>query len=274
MVKEYANAKINLFLDVTSKREDGFHNIKSVMHTVTLCDTLLVSAAYSNNTDIAIVTNSLELTTDENNLIYISAAKYLAKFKINARVQIELDKKIPIGAGLGGGSSDAAATLRALNRIFGFATREELLKIAAEIGSDVPFCLLGGTSLCEGRGDVITPISPPKTMHFVIAIGKERVSTPAAYRDLDDHYCNKFTPVESISSVYNIFEHVIKISEIEKIKEILKKCGAESTLMSGSGPSVFGTFASEAVAKYAQTELLNLGYEAYYATSAPYGENI
>ena len=279
MIKENANAKINLFLDVTSRREDGFHNIKSIMQSVSLCDTLFVSATESDMTEIIIRSNSSELLNDESNLVYCSAKKYLDNFAKNARVEITLEKKIPIGAGLGGGSADAAATLRAMNRIFGLATHEQLLALAAEIGSDVPFCLIGGSAVCEGKGEVMTPISFSGELNLVIAIGKDRVSTPHAYRALDELYNFEFTPDPrgdllahdmccgklSLGNFYNIFESVISLPEISKIKDIMTKSGAECTLMSGSGPSVFGVFADRKSAELAASGLVSEGFLAFCA---------
>ncbi len=288
MITEQAYAKINLFLDVKDCREDGFHNIVSVMHSVTLCDRLTFDVSESEAVNISITTDSVELTATEDNLIYRSALKYLVKFGKTADVKVALEKNIPIGAGLAGGSADAAATLRALNRVFNLATKKQLLELAAEIGSDVPFCLLGGIALCEGRGEIITTINSPIKAHFIIAIGKERVSTPAAYRALDELYRDGF-PDESekcqrlisslsgkldLAAVYNIFEDVIKLQEIDKIKELLIKSKAEAVLMSGSGPSVFGVFDSESEAQNAKESLLNAGFDAYYATSAVYGETL
>ena len=279
MVKENANAKINLFLDVVSRREDGFHNIKSIMQSVSLCDTLFVSASRADKTEILINADSVDLPTDKNNLIFASAAKYLEYFGINAEVEIKLEKRIPIGAGLGGGSADAAATLRAMNKIFGLATKGELLSLATQIGSDVPFCLVGGTALCEGRGEIITPIAFGGELHLVIAIGKDRVSTPHAYRALDE-LCNfEFTPDQrgdllagemsrgeiSFGNLYNIFERVTDLPEISKIKEILTKSGAECSLMSGSGPSIFGVFADRQSAENAKNRLVFEGFTAFYA---------
>ena len=279
MVKENANAKINLFLDVVSRREDGFHNIKSIMQSVSLCDTLFVSASRTDKTEILINADSADLPTDKNNLIFVSAAKYLEYFGINAEVEIKLEKRIPIGAGLGGGSADAAATLRAMNKIFGLATKGELLSLATQIGSDVPFCLVGGTALCEGRGEIITPIAFGGELHLVIAIGKDRVSTPHAYRALDELYNFEFTPDQrgdllagemsrgeiSFDNLYNIFERVTDLPEISKIKEILTKSGAECSLMSGSGPSIFGVFADRQSAENAKNRLVFEGFSAFYA---------
>ena len=266
-VTEQAYAKINLFLDVTERREDGFHNIVSVMQSVSLFDTIILEATKSDKTRITLVCDDTNIPTDENNLIYKSALKYLSFYGINADVYIELSKRIPVGAGLGGGSSDAAATLRAMNRIFGFATESELLQLAAELGSDVPFCLNGGRALCTGRGEKINPISVFPMNYIVISIGRERVSTPVAYRALDQKYSNfdgnSYLPVKYEGQLYNIFESVTEITEINVIKEIMTKNGAESTMMSGSGPSVFGIFTNESDAEKATSSLIDKGFFAY-----------
>ena len=269
-VLEKANAKINLFLDVTSRREDGFHDIKSVMQSVSLCDYIKLNAEPSEVTEISITTNLSDLPLDDNNLVYKSAAKYLKHFGITAKIDIDLEKHIPVGAGLGGGSSDAAATLRALNKIFGLATQTELLSMAAELGSDVPFCLVGGTAICTGRGEKMEKIQG-NNYNLVISIGNERVSTPKAYSMLDIKYSNfssaSYTPKVDVTSFYNIFESVTDIDEIVCIKEIMRKNGAERTLMSGSGPSVYGIFESERDAISAQDALTERGYKAFFAKS-------
>lgn len=288
MVRERANAKINLFLDVLCRRDDGFHNIKSVMHSISLSDFLTVSASWAEETLINIRSDASDLPSGKDNLVYRAAEKYLSRFNKNAVVDIYIEKHIPISAGLAGGSSDAAATLRALNKILKCATEEQLLEIASEIGSDVSFCLVGGTALCEGRGEIITPLTSPEISHMVIAIGNERVSTPKAYQSLDVLYNDVFPDnsekCESLiysfnkgidnSCLYNIFEDVVRLPEVDKIKEIMKKSRAESTLMSGSGPAVFGIFSSYKEAKNTQNELLKSGFDAYYATSAINGESI
>lgn len=269
-VIERANAKINLFLDVTARREDGFHNIKSVMHSVSLCDILTVTAEKSDATEIVITTDVLGLSTGNDNLIYRAAVKYLEYFGIKAAVKINLEKHIPIGAGLGGGSSDAAATLRAMNRIFEMGDLNDLLAIAEQLGSDVPFCVVGGCAVCTGRGEHMEIIDGP-SYYIVIAIGRERVSTPTAYAALDRKYSNfdpgVYIPRENISEFYNIFESVTEINEIGEIKEIMKKSGAEHVLMSGSGPSVFGVFENGDACTRAFEDLLKCGFEAYIATS-------
>ncbi len=283
MIIEKAYAKINLFLNVTGCRPDGYHDIESVMHTVDLHDSISIEAKDSDKPEIILSANSPILSSDSSNLAYIAAEKYLSKYGIDAEITINLEKIIPIDAGLGGGSSDAAATLRALNKIYNAAKPGELLDIALSIGSDVPFCLIGGTSYCCGRGEILTPITAKSKMHFVIAIGGERTSTPEAYRRLDNLYsetgfpekselcekmCSALGVSDDISScVYNIFESVTNIDDVKKIKEEMMKNGAKSALMSGSGPSVFGVFKSSEDSLRALEALVAQGYTAFACES-------
>ena len=274
MVTEIAYAKINLFLDVTGIREDRFHNIKSVMHTISLSDKLTIEALPSDEACIEVSHNSAELKNDKDNLVYKSALKYLTKYDIKTKIFITLEKNIPIGAGLGGGSADAAATLRGLNRIFNRATKDDLLEMAGEIGSDVPLCLVGGIALCEGRGEIITPLDYAPDFNLVVAIGESRVSTPEAYKALDMKFDFCFDDRDKYDfdkTFYNIFEEVVNSQEITKIKECMIKNGAENAMMSGSGPSVFGVFKKEKEAMVAMEELRRLGFSAYYATSKSIG---
>ena len=272
-VFEKAYAKINLFLDVTGRRDDGFHDIVTVMHSVSLCDEIKLTAMPSSERYIAITSSDPSLPVDENNLVYKSAKKYMSYFNINGNIEIWLDKRIPIGAGLGGGSSDAAATLRALNKIYGCATKEQLLQMAAELGSDVPFCIDGGCATCTGRGENIHKFDCNFKRYYryiVIAIGESRVSTPKAYALLDEKYGDFKTYNENKSfsdigsmPVYNIFESVAQNDEIDKIKQIMLENGALQTLMSGSGPSVFGGFKNFISASFSVKSLKKQGYSAY-----------
>lgn len=281
-VIEKAYAKINLFLDVIGRREDGFHDIKSVMQSVSLCDTLTVSPEKADRVEILLTSNINSLPTDNTNLVYRSALAYVSKFAILAKVNIHLEKNIPIGAGLGGGSSDAAAALRAINKIFGRASEAELLELAADIGSDVPFCLIGGSAICTGRGERIEKLKVGSLMHFVIAIGDDRISTPEAYGRLDEKYGDfadgKYKSREETINIiaarienggnvsdllYNIFESVTELESIDKIKEIMTKSRAEFCLMSGSGPAVFGIFKKTSDAESAKTSLNEAGFTAF-----------
>lgn len=280
-VYEKAYAKINLYLDVLGRRDDGFHDILSLMHSVSLCDALTLSCTESDSTEITITTNDPELPTDRSNIVYSAVETYLNYFGINAKVNIYLEKRIPVGAGLGGGSSDAAATLRALNRVYHKADIDQLYDMAAELGSDVPFCISGGLCVCVSRGEMFTPVSICDEACFVISIGKERISTPKAYAALDRMYddfkvgmsdeavannekiINLLNGREKNIPVYNIFEQVIRLDEIDTIKEIMTKSGAEFVLMSGSGPSVFGKFSNSFAAETACESLNKAGFSAY-----------
>ena len=270
---EKAYAKINLYLDVISRRDDGFHNLKTVMHTVSLCDYIELSADEAENTVVILNCNSSSVPTDEKNLACRAAVEYLNKAGISASVKINLEKNIPVAAGLAGGSSDAAATLRAMNRIFGKLSNDELLDIAAGLGSDVPYCLVGGTAICEGRGEILTQIEEVEAKNFVIAIGKERVSTPWAYSRLDDIYSDfdgsVKRDIKSIDSLFNIFETAVmpELPEVEIIKSRLLKYGASGALMSGSGPSVFGIFDNTEEASAAANALARDGYLAFAVRS-------
>lgn len=284
-IKEDAYAKINLYLDVEERRADGFHNVKTVMHTLSLKDTVTVRIHPASETKITMKIRAPHpLPNDSKNIAYQAAARYLEAAGISAQVEIELEKNIPVAAGLAGGSSDAAAVLRAMNRLFNrHFSRRALLALASEMGSDVAYCLVGKTMLCEGKGEIMTEIPTNLSINAVIAIANEHVSTPLAYASLDERYSNFDGSVESCGgdcydalieslaknqppkALYNIFESVIleKCQGAAAIKARLLDLGALSSMMSGSGPSVFGIFASEEAATRAKDELLNEGYRAY-----------
>ena len=283
-VTEMAYAKINLFLDVIDRRADGFHSIRTIMQTISLSDTVTLAAEASKYNSITLkIDGNNSLSSGCDNIVYKAAEAYLLRSGINADVNIRLLKSIPIGAGLGGGSADAAATLRALNTIFKAFSFDELIEISGDIGSDVPFCLIGGTALCEGRGEVVNPLPLLPKMHFVVALGDERVSTPTAYARLDELYngfdgesyvprrlnIEKDKPIckSCLSKVlYNIFESTAPSSAL-LLKERLLMLGAQAALMSGSGPSVFAVFDNAALASSARDALVSDGIYAEYAVS-------
>ena len=285
-VFEKAYAKINLFLDVTGRREDGFHEILSVMHSVSLFDSITVSASDFDAIEINLSSDTPDLPCDKTNIAYRIAEKYLLKYNITAKIDIHIAKRIPIGAGLGGGSSDGAAVLRALYKIFSLGTPSELVEICAEVGSDIPFCLFGGMYLCGGRGEKLKRLNLTPEFQFVIAIGTSRVSTPKAYAALDeingfyvdykpsaDSQMYQRTIYDLLDDEglaiphYNAFEQVVDITEINAIKENMTKNGAELTLMSGSGPAVFCYCKNSDVAESVKTSLLNNGFSAYTCES-------
>ncbi len=291
---ENAYAKINLFLDVISKREDGFHNIQTVMQTVSLCDSISVSAAPSEKTKITLSVTHLRgdfLPEGEDNLAYRAADTYLNASGICAEVDITLIKRIPIAAGLGGGSSDAAAVLRAMNRIFGTVDEKTLLSLATALGSDVPFCLVGGCKVCEGRGEIIQPLSDCDAdgkMFFVIISPSISISTPKAYAELDtiygdfqtkkrrDFVCEYSDFISALANnktpgkiLYNVFEECPHsfTDEVKKAKLALSENGALCALMSGSGPACFGIFKTKNEAERACEILNKQNIKAYYAES-------
>lgn len=289
-VKEYAYAKINLYLDVLSKRDDGFHEVRTVMHTVSLCDEITVSVRTGTKPCVRLsVVGHGKLPTDARNLAVKAAELFLEATLIPAEINIRLIKKIPVAAGLAGGSSDAAAVLRALNRAFKRPlTEKRLLALAATLGSDVPYCLLGGTALCVGRGELISRLPEKLDLHVVVAVSDEYVSTPVAYAELDTVYSDfKGSRTDASEQLYgeimgavsngsldgvelyNVFEKAILpiCSGAEGIKNSMLTLGATHALMSGSGPSVYGIFSDRALAEKAKESLIKSGIRAYYARS-------
>ena len=287
-IKEYAYAKINLYLDVLSKRDDGFHEVKTVMHTVSLADEITVTVKESDRPGVRLtVVGHPKLPTDSRNLAVRAAELFLASTLIRDEVNIRLVKRIPVAAGLAGGSSDAAAVLRALNKAYKRPlTEKRLLQLAAELGSDVPYCLIGGTALCYGRGENVQRLPDRLKLNLVLAVGKEHVSTPQAYAELDKLYSDfKMARCDAHESLYdaiskaiqsgditdaklhNIFENAIFATcyEAESIKKRMLELGATHSLMSGSGPSVYGIFNDKASAEKAKDTLVNMGVNAYYA---------
>jgi 4-diphosphocytidyl-2-C-methyl-D-erythritol kinase len=289
-IKERAYAKINLYLDVLTKRYDGFHDIKTVMHTVSLADDITVSVKRSADSSVRLgVLGHPKLPTDSRNLAVRAAELFLSATLISAEVDIRLVKRIPVAAGLAGGSSDAAAVLRALNRAFRRPlTEKRLLQLASELGSDVPYCVIGGTALCYGRGERMERLPENLRLKLVVAIADEHVSTPMAYAELDRIFDDFKTArdamhetaleevIESASGgalpdgdLYNIFENAVfkTCFGAESIKGRMMELGATHALMSGSGPSVFGVFPSEVAALAAVEDFTARGIRAYYAES-------
>ncbi|MBQ8350866.1 MAG: 4-(cytidine 5'-diphospho)-2-C-methyl-D-erythritol kinase [Clostridia bacterium] len=283
-----AYAKINLYLDVLSCREDGFHDLLTVMHSISLHDDIRVEWFLSDTTDISLRVYGAKLPLDSKNLAYRAAELFLAHTQQTAALHINIRKRLPIAAGLAGGSSNAAAVLLALNELAGYPlTEEELLALGATLGSDVPFCMVGGSQICRGRGEMMRPLACGTPLYLVVAKGKERVSTPRAFALMDEHYRRFDGSVPhggqpeklyravadgKLSSVpaciYNAFEAVIlpTCPEAAALREQLLSLGAYAACMSGSGPSVFGLFET---LEQAQRAAKAIGRHAHVATSAP-----
>lgn len=287
-VKERAYAKINLFLDVLTKREDGFHEINTVMHTVSLCDEITVSILSKGHRGVRLcLDGNKKLPTDGKNLAYSAAKLFLDRAMIDCEVGIKLVKRIPVAAGLAGGSTDAAAVLRAMNKLFSKPLSDKvLLELASTLGSDVPYCLLGGTALCSGRGEKIRRLNSNIRLHAVVAVANEYVSTPKAYAALDALYSdfdgsvakNEADRLNLLLSrlsegaigkdcLYNVFEAAVlpTCSGASALKCRLEALDAYAVLMSGSGPSVFGLFDDLSAAERAASALKAEGFDAFVA---------
>lgn len=250
---EKAPAKINLSLDVLYKREDGFHEVEMIMTTVDLADRVYLKDI--QNDEIKIVSHSRYIPNDNRNLAYQAADLIKRKCSIKKGVEIEIEKTIPVAAGLAGGSSDAAATLRGLNKLWNLGlTLDELAEMGAAIGSDVSFCVYGGTALATGRGEIIKHIQAPPNCWVVLAKPTIGVSTADVYKSLDISKISHPNTKEMLhaienqdyKSVCNAMGNVLEsvtlknYPEVQHIKSQMEKFGADAVLMSGSGPTVFG----------------------------------
>ena len=267
-----AMAKVNLGLDVLRRRENGYHDVKMVMQTVNLYDTLTLSKI---DEGIVITTNTGELPLNEDNLIYKAAKLLLEYVDKKAGVSIHLDKQIPIAAGVAGGSTDAASTLLGINELYNLdLTKEELAEVGVKIGADVPYCIYGGTYLSEGIGEVLTKLPDAPDCYVVIAKPGIGVSTKYVYENLHIETVEKHPDIDgmidaiktgSLDGVTEKMENVLETVTIKRYPEIetMKKCllenGAENALMSGSGPTVFGIFKEEKIAKQALSKLQKTG---------------
>ena len=247
-----APAKINLSLDVLHKRTDGFHEVEMIMTTIDLADR--VELTLLEEDVIRINSQNRFVPDDQRNLAFQAAKLLKDRFHVKAGVYISIEKNIPVAAGLAGGSSDAAATLRGLNKLWGLnLTLDELADLGSEIGSDVSFCVYGGTALAKGRGEKITDLPPPPTCWVVLAKPFIGVSTADVYRRLElsgISHPNLPAMVEAIKDgsfdgvcdhVGNVLEEVtLKLyPEVAQIKDQMQRFGADAVLMSGSGPTVF-----------------------------------
>ena len=280
-----APAKINLYLDVLGRRDNGYHDIESIMQTVTLFDTVTVE----KSEELSMTCSDESLPTDEKNLCIKAARRFFEKTGISGGAKIHVEKRIPVSSGLAGGSTDAAATLKALNEIYGYPmAKEELYALGATLGADVPFCMKGGCVLCRGIGEEMTEISCRCDYSVVIARAGEGVSTPKAYGALDEKYgeglVRHFGYVEKIISaladgnstmvaaeMLNTFEAVVLPyhTEAREAVEYLETADSLGAMMSGSGPAVFALFDSDAKAEKAAEYLRKKGYRAFAVRPTP-----
>lgn len=274
-----ALAKINLGLDVVRKREDGYHEVRMVMQTIHLFDRLEITGNQTGK--ITMSTNLPFLPTNENNLVYKAAKLLKDEFQIGDGIDVKLHKHIPVAAGMAGGSTDAAAVLYGMNRIFGLGlTREELMKRGVKLGADVPYCVMRGTALAEGIGEELTVLPPMVKCPVLIAKPQISVSTRFVYENLKLNDKTVHPDIDKLvadirtkdlsaiaADMGNVLETVTipNYPVIAQIKEHMLEHGALNAMMSGSGPTVFGLYENEdvAVAAYEAMRESGLAKQVY-----------
>ena len=260
-----ALAKINLGLDVVRRREDGYHEVRMIMQTIQLYDRLDIKR--TQEPGIQIQTNLSFLPVNENNLIYKAAKLLMDEFSITDGVSVNLDKRIPVAAGMAGGSTDAAAMLIGVNRLFSLGlTKRQLMERGVQIGADVPYCIMRGTALAEGIGEALSPLPPMVKCPVLIAKPSISVSTKFVYQNLKLDDTTIHPDIDRLiddikaKNLHDIAAHMGNVLEtvtipnypvIDEIKKHMLSNGAVGAMMSGSGPTVFGLFDDEDTAKKA-----------------------
>ncbi|NLG04695.1 MAG: 4-(cytidine 5'-diphospho)-2-C-methyl-D-erythritol kinase [Clostridia bacterium] len=268
-IKLKAMAKINLGLDVIRRREDGYHEVRMIMQNVNLYDTVSMKKCAENK--IKVRTNLYYLPTNENNLVYKAAKLLKDEFDLKEGVEIDLKKHIPVAAGMAGGSADAATVLYGMNRLFKLGlSKENLMKRGVKIGADVPYCIMRGTALSEGIGEILTPLPSMPKCHVLIAKPGISLSTKYVYENLHANELKQHPDIDGIiegireknvkkvaAKLENVLE-TVSIKEhpiIAEIKEFMKQNGALNAIMSGSGPTVFGIYDDLSLAEQAYQKL-------------------
>lgn len=268
-IKLKALGKINLGLDVLGRRPNGYHDVRMVMQTVYLYDQILLEK--TDKEGISLKTNLFYLPVNENNLAYRAAKMLIDEFTIKEGVHISLEKHIPVAAGMAGGSSNAAAVLYGMNRLFQLGlTDQELMERGVKLGADVPYCIMRGTVLAEGIGEELTPLPAMPKCHVLLAKPPISVSTQKVYEKLDAQEVTKHPDIDGIllglqtgdlkkitSSMGNVLENVTitEYPQIERIKDVMKEEGALNAMMSGSGPTVFGIYDAKMLARRAAARI-------------------
>jgi len=271
-----ARAKINLSIDVLGKRPDGYHDVKMIMQTIKLNDSVFLEKKLSG---IDIACKCPWVPTDRRNTVYKAAEIVMNKFGIKDGMKISIEKNIPVAAGLAGGSSDAAAVLKGMNELFSLGMEEkELMQIGKQVGADVPYCIKGGTMLAEGIGELLTELGSLPKVNIVLVKPKISVSTPWVYKNVilekiesrpaTELLVNaiRAADIELLSkNMVNVLETVTipKYQIIEEIKRKLLEAGAIGSLMSGSGPTVFGVFSNKEAAEIAHNAIKSDRWESF-----------
>ncbi len=270
-----AFSKLNLYLDITGRRADGYHLIETVMHSISLHD--LVTVRLSGGSGISVSCDREDVPTDSRNTAYRAAELFLQAAGISARADISIEKHIPSGAGLGGGSADAAAVLTLMNSGLGAPLNMDgIMKIAAQVGADVPFCVVGGMKLCRGIGEEITDLpeldgrlNVLHSKYFVVAKPDFSCPTGEAYGRYDSAPLPPYGGLERFRAalpgdfapeMYNVFQRLYADERIESLCGRLTELGAEGALLTGSGSAVFGVFSGHERAEAAVKELRGCGF--------------
>ena len=268
-----ALAKINLGLDVLGRRENGYHDVRMVMQTIYLYDNVILEK--TEESGIQLKTNLFFLPVDDKNIAYKAAKLLMEEFNIEGGIEITLDKHIPVAAGMAGGSSNAAAVLVGMNRLFELGLSEqELMERGVQLGADVPYCIMRGTVLAEGIGEILTPLVPMPKCYILLAKPSIGVSTKVVYEKLDSHEIEDHPDIDRLiagleagdlekvaGAMGNVLERVTieDYPIIEEIKDVMKSKGALNAMMSGSGPTVFGIFKERSKANRAGQKIKELG---------------
>lgn len=268
-----AMAKVNLGLDVLRRRGDGYHEVRMIMQTVDLCDDLLFERTKQQG--IVIETNQDGVPTDERNLVYKAADLLMKKYGVTGGLRVKLKKRIPMAAGMAGGSTDAAAAFVAVNELFELGLgRQELMELAVKVGADVPYCIMGGTALAEGIGEKLRALPDAPECTLLIAKPDIDVSTKFVYENLHADTLKEHPDIDGmLNAIYeqnlegvaerlgNVLESVtvLEYPVIQELKDWMRAHGAENALMSGSGPTVFGIYREKSEAMVACEALRKTG---------------
>lgn len=284
MIKVSAPAKINLFLDILGRLENGFHSLFMVMQAVDLCDYVTVEKGSGG---IALTCSDERLPQDESNIAYKAAAAFFEATGIEPNAVISIEKEIPFEAGLAGGSADAAAVIVGLDELYGTKlSKQTMCEIGLTVGSDVPFCIRGGTCVAQNRGEVLSKVKPLKECFIVLAKPEKGVSTAAAFAAADKAYiyhpdnlkmleaCSKGDFEGICKHAGNVFEQVIEVVERVNIKEVMRRNGSLLYQMSGSGPTVFGIFDDEEKAESCARELKKIFKDVFITKPVDHGAKV
>lgn len=275
-----AFAKINLTLDVVGKRPNGYHDVKMIMQQIDLHDDVTLT---KKDKGIELITDSPFIPKDRRNIAYLAAEKMLERYQIQTGVRIKIEKRIPVAAGLAGGSTDAAAVIKGMNKLYELGLNlEEMMEIGLELGADVPFCILGGAALAEGIGEQLTPIKGLEDGWMVLSKPNIGVSTKEVYERLDWEQIRRHPDTEAMlkaiekDEVHSVADGLCNVLEevtvglyptVKELKDRFHEYGAVGVLMSGSGPSVFAFFKTYEKAKKAHKNMSRIYNQTYLVST-------